>query len=69
MNNGTSETVQPTAASPLSADRNAAGGDELSRTKRELLQAEVRLARARATVAASEIDVKVLNARLKSLAK
>lgn len=43
--------------------------DELSQTKRELLKAEVRLARARATVAATEIDVKVLSARLKSLAK
>jgi hypothetical protein len=43
--------------------------DELSQLKRQLLQAEVRLAKARATVSGSEADVKVLNARLKSLAK
>lgn len=43
--------------------------DELTQIKRELLQAEVRHAKARAAVSGAEADVKVLNARLKSLAK
>jgi len=43
--------------------------DELSQLKRQLLQAEVRLAKARATVSGSEADVKVLNARLRALTK
>jgi len=33
------------------------------------MQAEVRLAKARATIAGAEVDVKVLNARLKALTK
>ncbi len=43
--------------------------DELTQLKRELMQAEVRLAKARATVSGAEVDVKVLNARLRSLTK
>lgn len=43
--------------------------DELTRLKHELLQAEVRLAKARATAAGAEIDIKVLNTRLKAFAK
>jgi hypothetical protein len=43
--------------------------DELTQVKRELLQAEVRHARARAAVSGAEADVKVLNARLKALTK
>ena len=43
--------------------------EELSRLKKELLRAEVRLAKARATVVAAEVDVKVLGSRLKALAK
>lgn len=43
--------------------------DELSRAKRELLQAEVRLAKARASTAAAEVDVKVIGTRLRALAK
>ena len=43
--------------------------DELSQLKRQLLQAEVRLARARATVSGAEVDVKVINARLRALTK
>lgn len=69
MNNGILETAQtdtrPRAAKaplPVSAD-------DLSRAKRELLQAEVRLAKAKGAAAAAEADVKVLTARLKSLAK
>ncbi len=37
--------------------------------KRELLQAEVRLAKARATMVTAEIDIKVLNTRLKELTR
>jgi outer membrane protein TolC len=37
--------------------------------KKDLLQAEVRLAKARATVTGAEVDIKVLNARLKAIAK
>jgi hypothetical protein len=66
MNNGTLETSR--------ADRSASShsfvnSEELSQLKRELLQAEVRLAKARATAAGAEVDVKVLNARLKALTK
>ena len=43
--------------------------DELSRAKRELLQAEVRLAKARASAAAAEVDIRVIGTRLKALAK
>ena len=43
--------------------------DELSRLKHELLQAEVRLAKARATATGAEIDIKVITARLKTHAK
>jgi outer membrane protein TolC len=37
--------------------------------KKELLQAEVRHAKARAAVSGSEADVKVINARLRALTK
>jgi len=43
--------------------------EELTRLKRELLQAEVRLAKARATATGAEVDIRVLNARLKALAR
>jgi outer membrane protein TolC len=43
--------------------------DELERVKRDLLRAEVRLAKARATVTTAEVDVKMLEARLRVLAK
>jgi hypothetical protein len=43
--------------------------DELTQVKRQLMQAEVRLAKARATVSGAEADVKVLNTRLRTLAK
>jgi len=70
MNNGNQE---PSPAAPAvtsaRASRLAALPDELSRLKRELLQAEVRLAKARATVTGAEIDIKVLNTRLKAFAK
>ncbi len=62
MNNGTLET---------SAGRlhGSDAPDELTKLKKELLQAEVRLAKARATVTGAEVDIKVLNARLKAIAK
>jgi hypothetical protein len=70
MNNGNSETLpldQTTrGARPA---RTGATDDELSKLKHQLLQAEVRLARARATVVGAEIDIKVLNGRLKAFAK
>lgn len=43
--------------------------EELTQLKRQLLQAEVRRARARAAVSGAEADVKVLNSRLKALTK
>lgn len=59
MNNGTTEL-------PVSRPRGADTPDELSKLKKELLQAEVRLAKARATVSGAEIDIKMINARLKA---
>jgi hypothetical protein len=43
--------------------------DELAQLKRQLLQAEVRLAKARATASGAEVDVKVLNSRLRAITK
>ena len=40
--------------------------DEIAQLKRQLLQAEVRLAKARANTAGAEADVKVLSARLRA---
>jgi hypothetical protein len=54
---------------PLGLPVRLTSEDEFFRAKRELLQAEVRLANARATVVAAEIDIKILNARLKALVK
>lgn len=62
MNNGTTE-------SPAARPRGSDAPDELTRLKKELLQVEVRLAKARATVAGAKVDIKVRNARLKALAK
>jgi len=63
MNNGTSDAP---------ATRNAripAATDELDRLTRELMKAEVRLAKARATVVSAEIEIKVIRTRLRSAAK
>ena len=49
--------------------RSDAPHDELSDIKRQLLLAEVRLAKARANAAGAEADVKVLSARLRAVAK
>ncbi|MFT3783720.1 MAG: hypothetical protein QM790_17035 [Nibricoccus sp.] len=43
--------------------------DEIAQLKRQLLQAEVRLAKARANAAGAEADVKVLSARLRAISK
>ena len=64
MNNGNLQL----SPARTSTDGSAAA-DELSRVKRELLQAEVRLAKARASAAAAEVDIKVIVTRLKALAK
>ena len=62
MNNGTSET-------PAAARNPRTTTDELDTLKRELMKAEVRLAKARATATGAEVDIKFLNARLKALAR
>ena len=59
MNNGTAE-APATARNPRTTT------DELDTLKRELMKAEVRLAKARATVVSAEIDIKVLSTRLKA---
>ena len=63
MNNGTAEL--PASRVPRPGDEI----DELTKLKKELLQAEVRLAKARATVTGAEVDIKVLNARLRAFAR
>ena len=68
MNNGTLEEAALTSHT-RSTEAHQSATDELSRAKRELLQAEVRLAKARANAAAAEVDIKVFGARLKSLVK
>lgn len=64
MNNGTAET-SASARTPNTQTT----ANELDILKRELMKAEVRLAKARATVVSAEIDIKVLSARLKTAAK
>lgn len=43
--------------------------DPLHALKRDLLKAEVTLAKARAAAAGAEVDIKVLTARLKAITK
>lgn len=62
MNNGTLEN-------PAARTSSSEAPDELTKLKKELMQAEVRLAKARATVTGAEVDIKVLNARLRAMAK
>lgn len=70
MNNATHDTSFADRPSQATRPTPALVNDEeLSRLKRELMQAEVRLAKARATAAGAEVDIKVLNARLKALTK
>jgi len=60
MNNGTAETRLPPTSEAL---------DELAKLKKDLLAAEIRLAKARATITGAEVDIKVLNTRLRALAR
>ena len=70
MNNGNLNLpLTDRVATSEQAPRSLVNEDELSRLKVELLQAEVRLAKARATMAGAEVDIKVLTIRLKALAK
>ena len=70
MNNSTIEIPSADrSTSSARVSRPLVNPEELSQLKRELLQAEVRLAKARATVAGTEVDIKVLNARMKALTK
>lgn len=69
MNTGSTDTTQPDRTPSGRASRQSANTDELSRLKQELMQAEVRLAKARATVVSAEIDIKVINTRLKAYMK
>ena len=71
MNNGKLESPLAERSATIigSSFPSFAISEELAQLKRELLQAEVRLAKARATAAGAEVDVKVLNARLKAFAK
>ncbi len=63
MNNGIAEV--PASRIPRANDT----PDDLAKLKKELLSAEVRLAKARATVTGAEVDIRVLNARLKAIAR
>lgn len=66
MNNGTTDTQLGATRATV---RSTANDDALAQTKKELMQAEVRLAKARTTVVTAEIDVKTLTAKLRALAK
>jgi hypothetical protein len=66
MNNGILESLP--ADRSASATRAQRLTDELTKLKAELMKAEVRLAKARATAAGAEVDVKVLTAQLKASA-
>jgi hypothetical protein len=70
MNNSTLEIpLADRSTSSARVSRPLVNPEELSQLKRELLQAEVRLAKARATVAGTEVDIKVLNSRTKAFTK
>lgn len=69
MNNAATDIPQTSQRSRTNQSRLPGEDDELTRVKRELLKAEVRLAKARATIVTAEIDVRVLSAQLKALAR
>lgn len=69
MNTGNTDATQTERTPSGRTSRTPVNTDELSRLKQELMQAEVRLAKARATVVSAEIDVKVINTRLKAFMK
>jgi hypothetical protein len=62
MSTSPSEPAARNARTPTTAE-------ELDTLKHDLMKAEVRLAKARATLVSAEIDIKVLNTRLKALMK
>jgi len=61
-------STSPSESAPRNP-RTQTTAEDLDIFKHELMKAEVRLAKARATVVIAEIDIKVLNTRLKSLMK
>jgi len=71
MNNGTTDVLpgERNSGLPTRNAKPALNHDELTHLKQELMRAEVRLAKARATVVSTEIDIKVLNGRLRALAQ
>lgn len=64
MNNGNPDAPVASRRAPA-----AVNTDELHALTQQLMKAEVRLAKARATVATAEIDIKALNARIKEVAR
>ena len=62
MSTSPSETAPRNVRTPTAAE-------ELDTLKHELMKAEVRLAKARATVVSAEIDIKVLSGRLRAAAR
>jgi hypothetical protein len=69
MNTGNTDATQPDRTLSARTSRTPVTTDELSRLKHELMQTEVRLAKARATVVSAEIDIKVINTRLREFMK
>jgi len=70
MNNGTLETLQTDrSTNSTRAARPAVNAGELAGLKRELLQAEMRLAKARATIASADVDGNGFTAQLKAFTK
>jgi hypothetical protein len=61
MNNGTQD-----ATTTARQTRTTSPADDLDTLKRELMKAEVRLAKARATVVSAEIDIKMLSVKLRA---
>lgn len=69
MNTGNTDTTQTERTPSGRTAHTPVNTDELTRLKHELMQAEVRLAKARATVVSAEIDIKVINTRLREFMK
>jgi hypothetical protein len=69
MNTANTELNPPDRQTTPGRAGRTLGGDELSRLKRELVQAEVRFGRARATVTVAELDIKAINSRIRELVK
>jgi hypothetical protein len=62
MSTSPSETAARKVRTPTTVE-------DLDTLKHDLMKAEVRLAKARATVVSAEIDIKVINTQLRALAK